>query len=61
MENRVEKAVALHKEGYNYAQAVLVAYADFFDIDNALIMICFRIFHLLLVEVCVKCVVLSLE
>ena len=34
MENRVEKAVALHKQGYNCAQAVLCAYCDLFGMDE---------------------------
>lgn len=34
MENRQEKAVELFKNGYNCAQAVFVAYADMYDIDE---------------------------
>lgn len=34
MEDRVEKAVGLFKNGYNCAQAVFVAYADLYDIDE---------------------------
>lgn len=34
MENRVEKAVSLFKQGYNCAQAVFAAYADLFGIDE---------------------------
>lgn len=33
-ENRVDKAVALFKEGYNCAQAVTAAYADLFGMDK---------------------------
>ena len=36
MENRVEKAVELFKSGYNCAQAVFTAYADFYGIDKDL-------------------------
>lgn len=36
MEDRVEKAVGLFKEGYNCSQAVFVAYADLFEIDKEL-------------------------
>lgn len=34
MEDRVEKAVGLFKNGYNCAQAVFAAYADLYDIDE---------------------------
>ncbi|MFV0419406.1 MAG: C-GCAxxG-C-C family protein [Dysgonomonas sp.] len=34
MENRVEKAVELFKNGYNCAQAVFTAYADLYNIDE---------------------------
>lgn len=34
MENRVEKACALHKQGYNCAQAVICAYSDLFGMDE---------------------------
>ncbi len=34
MENRVEKAMNLFKDGYNCSQAVFVAYADLFEIDK---------------------------
>ncbi|NDW19762.1 C_GCAxxG_C_C family protein [Dysgonomonas sp. 216] len=34
MENRVEKAVGLFKEGYNCSQSVFVAYADVFNLDK---------------------------
>lgn len=33
IENRVEKAYALHKEGYNCVQAVIGAYIDLLHID----------------------------
>ena len=36
MENRVEKAVELFKSGYNCAQSVFTAYADFYGIDKDL-------------------------
>ena len=36
MENRVERAVELFKSGYNCAQAVFAAYADFYGIDRDL-------------------------
>ncbi|MGL5317710.1 MAG: C-GCAxxG-C-C family protein [Bacteroidales bacterium] len=36
MEDRVEKAVAYFKEGYNCSQAVFMAYADLFDIQPEL-------------------------
>ncbi|MDH6354868.1 C_GCAxxG_C_C family probable redox protein [Dysgonomonas sp. PH5-45] len=34
VEDRVEKAVELHKSGYNCAQAVAMAYADLFGVDT---------------------------
>lgn len=34
MENRVEKALALHRKGYNCAQAVVCAYCDLFGMDE---------------------------
>ncbi len=34
MENRIEKAVAFHKLGYNCSQAVICAYCDLFGIDQ---------------------------
>lgn len=34
MESRVEKALELFKSGYNCSQAVFVAYADLFGIDE---------------------------
>lgn len=34
MENRVEKAARLFKEGYNCAQAVFVAFSDLYGIDE---------------------------
>lgn len=38
MQNRIDKALELHKNGYNCAQAVFAAYADLYnmDIDTAL-------------------------
>ena len=33
MESRVEKAVALHEQGYNCAQAVICTYCDLFGLD----------------------------
>ncbi len=36
MGNRVEKAVELFKSGYNCAQSVFTAYADFYGIDKDL-------------------------
>lgn len=38
MENRIDKALELHKNGYNCAQAVFAAYADIYnmDLDTAL-------------------------
>ncbi|MGL4333079.1 MAG: C-GCAxxG-C-C family protein [Bacteroidales bacterium] len=36
MEDRVEKAIAYFKEGYNCSQAVFMAYADLFDINPEL-------------------------
>ena len=36
MGNRVEKAVELFKSGYNCAQSVFTAYADFYGIDKEL-------------------------
>lgn len=33
-ENRIEKAVALHKKGYNCSQAVICAYSDLFGMDE---------------------------
>ncbi len=35
MEERRERAVALHSEGYNCAQAVVCAYCDLFGLDEA--------------------------
>lgn len=34
MSDRVEKALELHKKGYNCAQAVACAYCDLFDMDE---------------------------
>ncbi|MEG2199180.1 MAG: C-GCAxxG-C-C family protein [Anaerovorax sp.] len=34
MENRIEKAVAYHKAGYNCSQAVVCAYCDLFGISK---------------------------
>lgn len=34
IETRVEKALQLHKDGYNCAQAVVCAYCDLFDLDE---------------------------
>lgn len=34
MSNRIEKAVANHKKGYNCSQAVVCAYSDLFGIDE---------------------------
>lgn len=34
MGDRVEKALELHKKGYNCAQAVACAYCDLFDMDE---------------------------
>lgn len=34
MENRMEKALALHRKGYNCAQAVVCAYCDLFGVDE---------------------------
>lgn len=34
MESRIERAIALHDQGYNCAQAVVCAYADLFGVDE---------------------------
>lgn len=34
MESRVEQAIALHRKGYNCAQAIVCTYADLFGIDK---------------------------
>ncbi len=36
MESRIQKAVALFKEGYNCSQAVVAAYADIYELDTDL-------------------------
>lgn len=36
MENRVEKAVDLFKEGYNCSQSVFAVYAELFSVDKEL-------------------------
>lgn len=35
MESRVEKAIALFKNGYNCSQAVFVAYSDLYGLDES--------------------------